>query len=857
MPADGHDAQHDRVSPVADSLVARIAPIGVFELDRDGRLLSANAAFADLAAADVVDLPGTPLAELLAPAHRDRCALPAGADDAATWRARVGGDRIVRFQLTRRPDSPERILGFAQVETHSLPADWEGADTDDRYAKLLRNIDDVITVCDADGVIRKNLGNFGELLGWPSAHWEGRVIADFAHPDEADEAKAEFARLIEMPGVPVIRQFRTRHRDGHWEWLELTAINMLDDPAVQAIVIISRNVTLKRQIEALHRTQAEVLELVACGAPLDLVLARLSQMVEEHIDGAVVAVVLRDKESLRLGAGTRLDPGIVDVVDGSRVSQWNGAVSEALLGARTASGTLAGTGVDGGPRTAFLAAGVRAFTVIPIVQEPDPDHVAGVLLVLLEREHPLERNEELIASNAARLAAIAVQRHRSELQLSHLAHHDKLTGLPNRVLLQTRLDEGIRQARTNHSSIAVMFLDLDNFKIVNDSLGHAQGDGLLVAFAERLRKLLRPGDVLGRFGGDEFVVLLENVSSASDAAPVADRLLEDLRRPFRISDSTVFLTVSVGIAVSHGGRDSAEVLLRNADAAMYQAKDRGRSRVEVYDDGLPERAARRLQIEGDLHRALDAGQFVLHWQPKVELATGRIVSAEALLRWHHPDRGLILPAEFISITEELELIDRIGEWVLADAIRQRAEWETEHGDEAPWSIAVNVSALQLSGPKAIDAVERVLSRWRWAPDRLVLELTESVLMDEVSEAHAMLDRLRDLGVKLAIDDFGTGYSSLSYLHRFPVDQVKLDRAFVESIDADGEGSPIARAVVNMAHALGITVTAEGVETEKQLEGLRKLNCDRAQGFLFARPMPAAAFSDLLRSRPRFGATPAS
>jgi EAL domain-containing protein (putative c-di-GMP-specific phosphodiesterase class I) len=238
----------------------------------------------------------------------------------------------------------------------------------------------------------------------------------------------------------------------------------------------------------------------------------------------------------------------------------------------------------------------------------------------------------------------------------------------------------------------------------------------------------------------------------------------------------------------------------------------------------------------------------------VELATGRIVSAEALLRWRHPDRGLILPAEFISITEELELIDRIGEWVLADAIRQRSEWEAEHGDEAPWSIAVNVSALQLSGPKAVDAVARVLSRWRWAPDRLVLELTESVLMDEVTEAREMLDRLRELGVKLAIDDFGTGYSSLSYLHRFPVDQVKLDRAFVANLDADGEGSPIARAVVNMAHALDITVTAEGVETEEQLAGLRRLGCDRAQGFLFARPMPATEFSALLRTRPRFGAS---
>jgi EAL domain-containing protein (putative c-di-GMP-specific phosphodiesterase class I) len=226
------------------------------------------------------------------------------------------------------------------------------------------------------------------------------------------------------------------------------------------------------------------------------------------------------------------------------------------------------------------------------------------------------------------------------------------------------------------------------------------------------------------------------------------------------------------------------------------------------------------------------------------------------VRWNHPERGLIQPTEFIRVTEEMELIVRIGAWVLEEAISQRVAWEAEHGDEAPWSIAVNVSALQLSGPKAVDAVARVLSRWHWAPDRLVLELTESVLMDEVSEAHAMLDRFKELGVKLAIDDFGTGYSSLSYLHRFPVDQVKLDRAFVASLDADGEGSPIARAVINMAHALDITVTAEGVETPQQLQGLRRLACDRAQGFLFARPMPAADFSALLRRKPRYGSTSA-
>jgi EAL domain-containing protein (putative c-di-GMP-specific phosphodiesterase class I) len=256
-------------------------------------------------------------------------------------------------------------------------------------------------------------------------------------------------------------------------------------------------------------------------------------------------------------------------------------------------------------------------------------------------------------------------------------------------------------------------------------------------------------------------------------------------------------------------------------------------------------------LEGDLRQAIEREQFILHWQPKIALDTGRIVSAEALVRWAHPVRGMLEPAEFIHVAEEIEIIDEIGQWVLEEAIRQRAALDAEHGDEAPWSIAVNVSALQLSAPRAAETVAMVLERFDWPAERLVLELTESVLMDEVSEAAPVLLRLKESGIQIAIDDFGTGYSSLSYLHRFPVDQVKLDKSFVESINTDGEGSPIARAVINMAHALGISVTAEGVETIEQARGLRVLGCERAQGFLFGRPVAAIEFSALLRKKPRF------
>ena len=832
-----------------DALFTR-APGAIFVLDRHGCIQAANVAAGRLTQRIGDDLVGRNIDDLLYPddrlfyptpdtlgpvEHDCRLVLPDGALRRVRVRLLAYGDQYVGFV----EDLTDLLRSIADAEES----------TEARYEKLLQNIDDVITVCDENGVVLANLGHFSELLGWPASYWEGRPIFDHAHPDEIDDALKAFDLLRRMPGVPIIRDFRTRDSNGRWAWLQFTATNLLDDPTVNAIVLVSRNVTLKKQSETLQRSQSEIFELIACAAPLDLVLGRLRLLIDEHLHRCTSGFFLLDEGRLRPGADATLAPAFIDAVKGPR-SRWFGTLREAMLTGRSSTVTdIASSPWYDHVQAALL--GSRATVSIPIDDDLSEHGPCGVLAIHLEESRSLGQVEETVALAAARLAAIALQRHRAQQQLFHLAHHDRLTGLPNRARLQTRLDDAIRHARTHNTALAVMFLDVDNFKIVNDSLGHSAGDHVLVGFAERLAAMLRPDDTVGRFGGDEFVVLLENVTGASDAVLVAERLLEDLQHPLRIGDQTVFLSVSVGIAVSVGGHDSADVLLRNADSAMYQAKARGRARVEVFDDELPERSARRLQLEGDLHRALDLGQFVLHWQPKIAFDSGRIVSAEALVRWKHPERGLIQPTDFIRVTEEMELIVRIGAWVLEEAIRQRADWEAEHGDEAPWSIAVNVSALQLAAPRAMESVIQVLERWHWAPERLVLELTESVLMDEAGEASPILRKLKQLGVQIAIDDFGTGYSSLSYLHRYPVDQVKLDRSFVSGIEANGEGSVIARAVINMAHALGISVTAEGVETDAQRLGLRALGCDRGQGFLFSPPLPADEFAALLRKRPRY------
>jgi diguanylate cyclase (GGDEF)-like protein/PAS domain S-box-containing protein len=842
-------AGHNPALP--EEALVRRAPMGIAVVDERGVVVQANPAAARLVDPehpDPASLTGRPLVDLVHPDDR-RAVLRAleQRDDAPVQvrsGAEVAGGPLV---LVASAEGTSTLVYLDAVGGLALRPALAGAVT--RYQRLVRDGDDTVLVCDATGTIRRVFGAPDDLLGWSAGQWEGRSVFACGHPDERQTLHRAWAQLLRRPGVPLTRELRVADSTGRWVWLQVTGTNLLDDPAVGAVVLAGRDITRTKEHQRLQRDQYEIFELIACAAPLELVLSRLGLLVEEHLHRCCAGFFLLEDGRLRAGGGSRLPAAYVSSVSGPR-SRWFGALRAALLTGRTAidaDGAFAAFGAD---RRSTLA-DAASVLAIPVQDELSEHEPCGALVIHLLDARTLRSDEEIVALAATRLASIALQRHRTQQQLSYLAHHDHLTGLPNRARVQGKLDDAIAYAHAHNTSLAVMFLDIDNFKIVNDSLGHSAGDHVLVGFAERLSEMLRPGDTVGRFGGDEFVVLLENITSVDDAVLVADRLLEDFGHPLRIGDETVFLSLSIGIAMSIGGHDSSDVLLRNADSAMYQAKSRGRARVEVFDDGLPARSARRLQLEGDLHRALDLGQFELHWQPKVALDTGRIVCAEALVRWRHPERGLIHPTEFIRVTEEIELIVRIGAWVLDEAIRQRAAWEAVHGDEAPWSIAVNVSALQLAAPSALDSVLQVLRRWRWAPERLLLELTESVLVGEDGEASPILEGLRTLGVQLAIDDFGTGYSSLSYLHRYPIDHVKLDRSFVTPIDEHGEGSAIARAVINMAHALGISVTAEGVETEAQLRGLRALGCDRAQGFLFSPPLPGEDFAALLTTRPRY------
>ena len=424
-----------------------------------------------------------------------------------------------------------------------------------------------------------------------------------------------------------------------------------------------------------------------------------------------------------------------------------------------------------------------------------------------------------------------------EDRLVHEATHDNLTGLPNRSAFMEQLRRSSQRARIDSNYIfAILFLDLDRFKIINDSLGHLAGDKLLIEIARRLDKALRPSDMVARLGGDEFVLLLDHLDQVTDAAYVAERIQTVISAPMIINEREVFTTASMGLALCLGDCESAEDLLRDADTAMYRAKNKGKARYEIFDLVMRENAIRIMQLETDLRQAITNEEFVLYYQPIVSLKTKKLTGFEALVRWNRPGKGLVGPSEFISFAEDNGLINPIGSWVLRESCRQMREWQDKFPHADALTINVNISGKQFSQPNFMDEIATVLRETSLAPSRLKLEITESVIMENADSAAAMLAELKALGSKLAIDDFGTGYSSLSHLHKFPIDTLKIDRTFVGRMDVSSEHAEIVRAILMLAHNLKMDVVAEGVETLAQLNQLDSQGCDFAQGYFLGKPL---------------------
>jgi diguanylate cyclase (GGDEF)-like protein/PAS domain S-box-containing protein len=426
-----------------------------------------------------------------------------------------------------------------------------------------------------------------------------------------------------------------------------------------------------------------------------------------------------------------------------------------------------------------------------------------------------------------------------ERQLEHQALHDPLTDLPNRLLFMDRLEHALARTELREESVAVLFLDLDNFKLINDSFGHAVGDQLLLQVADRLDSCMRPQDTVARFGGDEFTILLEDGAEVDDATLVAQRIIEELRAPFALLGHELFVTTSIGIALSSRAPGRAKLmddLLRDADAAMYRAKATSKASYAVFEPSMKADALEQLRLASDLRRAIEHEEFEIHYQPRVEMASGKVVGMEALLRWQHPERGLVWPDDFVSLAEEMGLIIPIGREVLAEVCQQAHVWHQQYPHDPPLLMSVNISARQLQHPNFATDITQILQEFGVDPNAFELEITESAVMGDEEDIFDKLRELKSLGVRLAIDDFGTGYSSLSYLKRLPVETLKIDKSFISGLGKNPKDRLIASATISLAQTLKLAVVAEGVETARQAMHLRKLGCDLAQGYYFAKPL---------------------
>lgn len=456
------------------------------------------------------------------------------------------------------------------------------------------------------------------------------------------------------------------------------------------------------------------------------------------------------------------------------------------------------------------------------------------------------RDSEGVAHRIAGSLTDITERKCAEEKLEHDAVHDVLTGLPNRKLLMERLSRSLDRKKICETySFAALFIDLDRFKVINDTLGHQAGDELLLKITQKLKYAVRPSDMVARLGGDEFVVVLENVRDKNQVSLIAERILNELQKPLRIAGQEIYSSASIGIVLSSADYEHPDELVRDADLAMYRAKVKGKARFEIFDPLMHSGALSLLQMEIDLRRAIEYNEFILHYQPIISLNSEIITGFEALLRWNHPQRGLIPPNDFIPIAEETGLILPIGNWVLREACRQMKEWQKSFPAAESLIISVNLSARQLEQKNFIEQLNEILVETGLNPNSLKLEITESVIMNNAEHTSETVNQLREMGVRVSIDDFGTGYSSLSYLHRFPIETLKVDRSFINRIGSERENTEIIRTIISLADKLGIEVIAEGVETAEQLDFLRQVNCSYCQGYYYSRPVNSSAATEMV------------
>jgi diguanylate cyclase (GGDEF)-like protein/PAS domain S-box-containing protein len=724
------------------------------------------------------------------------------------------------------------------------------------YPELLDRLPAIVYVADAgdDGRWHYVSPQIQAILGFSPQEWlaDPHLWADRLHPGDRERVITNEASHMAGTGQPGPSEYRMVHRDGRVVWIRDDAVLVREgDPTDRWHGVLS-DITKQKQAEA---------ELGQRAAQQ----AAVARLGEHALEGASPSELMQEAVGC---AATLLDVQFAAVVE--LVREEDGFVLRAGVGwPSSAIGTLRfqiGHGSQAGytilTRRPVIVAdwstesrfqrppiigeiGVRSGASVAIEAPAGP---FGVLGVQSTQPRAFTAGDLDFLQALANVLGDALERQTAEDRIRHRALHDPLTGLPNRVLFLDRLEQALARLERRGSLAAILFLDLDRFKLVNDSLGHHVGDELLAAAAPRLKFAVRGSDTIARFGGDEFGILLEDIGNERDAIEMAERIASVFTRPFVLAGSEHFVTTSIGIAIARGGELSEE-LIRDADAAMYRAKERGSARYELFDEAMRERAIARLRVENDLRRALERDELRLEYQPVVSLRDGAMVSVEALVRWDHPERGLIEPAEFIPVAEENGLIEPIGRWVLEHACREAARWHRTMPDAAPLGISVNLSAVQFAKRGLPQVIAGILRAVGLDPGALSLEITESVILrDEEGVTEALLE-LKAVGVRLVLDDFGAGYSSLAYLTRLPLDVLKIDRSFVDGLGTEQRDTAIAEAIVAMSRALSLDVIAEGVETAVQEAELSRLGCKLAQGFHFSRPLSGGEINVIVQHGP--------